>query len=335
MPKGKKILFVVTRRIGDSMAITPAIRAAYRHYPNAEIVVICKKGLTDLFLNNPFISKVITVSTPKAKLLYFLPIKNRFDVCFAYTESRSFVKLANKLSKKTYGFFPDNSDNAIAGVDYIEKPSYVNRPHIILENLELLLKERVQHDGYRMDFQLTEPEKDTAKHTLKVIASDTSMLICLKIASHPQKSFRDWSVERFSELIDLVVEINPRIRFIVVGAKQESQTIDNLCKRHPAHTASFYDQSIRETAAIVFASDLYLGVDTGITQIASCGNFPVVGLYHCLIGRKKAGPLQHPCDFSLDMPVSSDQCKRENGSMDIISAVDVLDSIKRAVKLDA
>jgi|GEM_PF-2977541 len=333
MQNSQKILFVVTRRIGDSIAITPAIRAAYKHYPNAEVVVMCKKGLADLFVNNKFISKVKEIRTPKAKLLYFISVKNRFDVCFAYTDSQSFVKLANKLSKKTYSFFPDNPDKSVAGVYYKEKPNNINRPHIILENLELLLEEGIQHAGYRMNFNLTQTEINQAEFALQSIKQDSSVLICLKITSHPQKSFRDWSVERFSELISLIVGVDPGARFVVVGAKQESEAIDDLCKKHSACTVSFYDQSIRETAAIVFASDLYLGVDTGITQIASCGNFPIVGLYHCLIGKERAGPLENPCDFSLNMTILSGRCERKKGSMDTIFATDVFDSVKQAIRL--
>jgi len=35
-----KFLFVITKRIGDTMSVTPAIRSVYMHYPNYEITVL-------------------------------------------------------------------------------------------------------------------------------------------------------------------------------------------------------------------------------------------------------------------------------------------------------
>jgi len=330
----KKILFVVTRRIGDSIAITPAIRAAYKHYPSANIIVICKKGLSDIFLNNRFISNVIEISTPRAKLKYFFSMKNRFDVCFAYTENRSFLKLANRIAKITYNYYPNNEKNLITGVQYIEQPDKKSREHIILENLALLSLEGIQHNGYRMDFELMQQEQDNVNIKLSQLKQKDSLLVCLKIKSHPQKNFRDWSIARFSELIDLLIGAAPGIKFAIVGAKQESESIDDLCNRHPFCTKAFYGQSLRETAAIVFASDLYIGVDTGVTQIASCGSVPMIGLYHCLITKERAGPLEHPSDFSINMSVPTSGCSRSYGSMDVILAKDILRIVEQAVKLN-
>ncbi len=126
-------------------------------------------------------------------------------MCFAYTENRSFLKLANRIAKTTYSYYPNNEKNLITGAQYIEQPDKIQREHIVLENLALLSAEGIQHDGYRMDLELTQREKDKINVKLAQLKQDNSLLVCLKIKSHPQKSFRDWSITRFSKLIYLHV----------------------------------------------------------------------------------------------------------------------------------
>ncbi len=72
----------------------------------------------------------------------------------------------------------------------------------------------------------------------------------------------------------------------------------------------------------------------GVTQIASCGNVPMIGLYQCLITKERAGPLEHPCDFSLNMPTPSSGCSKNLNSMGIISAKDVFHAAEKAVRLN-
>jgi heptosyltransferase-3 len=59
---------------------------------------------------------------------------------------------------------------------------------------------------------------------------------------------------------------------------------------------------LRETAALMSITDLYLGVDTGPTHVMSAFDVPLVGLYHCFSPGRLIGPLDHPCFYAVDHP---------------------------------
>jgi len=325
-----RILFVITKRIGDALSVTPAIRSVSKHYPNCEITVYCKNILTDLFADNPYVNNVVIFSSSKAKLLSIIQFRKIFDECFFYSENRSLFGLAIKNSKKVFAFdspYLKNIDN----VEIVRRFSPEQRPHIIKENLELISRANINLHGTQMNYYLSKEDISYQNNFFLQIRQGNEKIFCLKIMSDPGKKFRDWSLTRFAELIGLILENYANSQIIIVGSISEKVSANELCRINTKRIHAFCDQTLAQTAAIVFGSDLYIGVDTGITQIASCSNKPMIGLYHCLIGKKKAGPLNNKFDYSIDMSIPKEGCQRKEGSMDIISAREVFFRIDKAL----
>jgi len=325
-----KVLFVITKRIGDALSVTPAIRSVYKHYPNCEITVYCKNNLTDLFADNPYVKNIKVFSSSKAKLLSIIQFRKIFDKCFFYSENKSFFGLAIKNSKNVFAFdspYLKKIDN----VEIIRRFLPEQRPHIIIENLELISRANINLNGTQMDYYLSEEDVAYQNNFFQRIRQGNEKIFCLKIMSDPGKKFRDWSLNRFSELILLILENYAFSQVLIVGSSSEKLAANKLCSIYPERVHAFCNQSLSQTAAIVFGSDFYIGVDTGITQIASCSNKPMIGLYHCLIGKRKAGPLNNKLDYSIDMPTPEKGCLRKEGTMDIISAKEVFLKINKVL----
>jgi len=322
-----RVLFVITKRIGDAMSVTPAIRSVYKHYPNCEITVYCKNNLTDLFVGNPYVKNINTFSSSKAKLLSIIQFRKIFEKCFFYSENKSLFGLAIKNSKNVFAFdspYLKKNDN----VEIIRRFSPKHRPHIIIENLELISRANINSDGTQMDYFLSEEDVSYQSNLFQRIRQGNEKIFCLKIMSDPGKKFRDWSLNRFSELIRLILENYAFSQVLIVGSSSEKGEASKLCSINLKRVHAFCNQTLSKTAAIVFGSDFYIGVDTGITQIASCSKKPMIGLYHCLIGKRKAGPLNNRLDHSIDMPTPEEGCLRKEGSIDIITAKEVFSKIK-------
>ena len=325
-----KVLFVITKRIGDALSVTPAIRSVYKHYPNCEITVYCKNNLTDLFADNPYVKNIKVFSSSKAKLLSIIQFRKIFDKCFFYSENKSFFGLAIKNSKNVFAFdspYLKKIDN----VEIVRRFLPEQRPHIIIENLELISRANINLNGTQMDYYLSEEDVAYQNNFFQRIRQGNEKIFCLKIMSDPGKKFRDWSLNRFSELIRLILENYAFSQVLIVGSSSEKLAANKLCSIYPERVHAFCNQSLSQTAAIVFGSDFYIGVDTGITQIASCSNKPMIGLYHCLIGKRKAGPLNNKLDYSIDMPTPEKGCLRKEGTMDIITAKEVLLKINKVL----
>jgi len=325
-----KILFVITKRIGDALSVTPAIRSVHEHYSNCEITVYCKKNLTDLFVGNPYIKNIRIFSSSKAKLLSIIQFRKIFDKCFFYSENKSFFSLAIKNSKNVFAFESPHLKN-IDNVEIIKRFSPEIRPHIITENLELISMAKINPSGSQMDYFLSEEDVSYQNNFFKRIRQGNEKIFCLKIMSDPGKKFRDWSLDRFSELTRLILANYASSQILIVGSSSERLTANKLGSIDSKRIHVFCNQTLAQTAAIVFGSDFYIGVDTGITQIASCSNKPMIGLYHCLIGKKKAGPLNNKHDHSIDMAIPKEGCNRKVGSMDIITAEEVFLKINKVL----
>jgi heptosyltransferase-3 len=324
----KNLLFVITRRIGDTIAITPSIRSAYLHYPNAKITLICKPGLEGIFEQNKYIYQVKSF-TAKTAIIGQLYLRKKYELSFIFTENKSFLKLAKKVSQTGYAYTPDNKRNLIHGITYIPRKDKHRRPHIIIENLMVLEPEKITAESYALDFTLKHNERKNAYDKLIDIKTSSSLTICLKIKSHPAKSFRDWPLEHFIKLSALILAYDPNANFIIVGSIEEAKEIEKLTNNFPKNMHPHYRQNLRETASLIYQCDMYIGVDTGITHIAACKKFPIIGLYHHGIGSKKAGPYKHPMDFSLDSP-ALDGVKDRSHAMQMLSPESVFNAFLNA-----
>jgi ADP-heptose:LPS heptosyltransferase len=59
-----RILWVRTDSIGDNVLASSTLEPIKKYYPNAEIAVVCRQSVSDLYQACPFVSKVITFSAP-------------------------------------------------------------------------------------------------------------------------------------------------------------------------------------------------------------------------------------------------------------------------------
>jgi heptosyltransferase III len=60
-----KFLFIKLKHIGDTLLLTPAVRAVRQAYPNAEIWVVVRKGCESILAGCPDIDRVLTSAAPE------------------------------------------------------------------------------------------------------------------------------------------------------------------------------------------------------------------------------------------------------------------------------
>ncbi|SRR6266513_1115598 len=85
----------------------------------------------------------------------------------------------------------------------------------------------------------------------------------------------------------------------------------------PAMRAIEKIHTLRETAALMSCTDLYVGVDTGPTHLMSTFDIPRVGLHHCISSSKLTGLADHPCFYAVDRPRARDRCTEQTGMAEI------------------
>src|SRR5665811_757506 len=81
----KRVLVIVTRRIGDVLLATPLIRTIREAWPKTSIDVLVYKNTEGVIVNNPDIEKIITIdedSTIGSDINPILKIFRRYDISF-------------------------------------------------------------------------------------------------------------------------------------------------------------------------------------------------------------------------------------------------------------
>ena len=133
------------------------------------------------------------------------------------------------------------------------------------------------------------------------------------------------------ELCKKIFDKNPNVHFLIYGGRseKEKEKLDWLFNGLSGYATSFIGMPLRETAAVMSKTRLYIGVDTGPTHIMSTFNIPMIVLFHCKLKSEIYGALEHPCYFAIDHP-NKKNCS-ETSAMSDISVKRVLEAVNKAL----
>ncbi len=125
-----------------------------------------------------------------------------------------------------------------------------------------------------------------------------SFLFGYKVFSLPSRSWRDWSVYRFFELSQLILQVKPEAKFLLFGGVAEGEKLGELQKMIGSEIAFlFVNLSLRQVGAMMSNLNLYVGVDTGLTHMMSSFYVPMGILYRQKDPSEFAKPIGHSfCD---------------------------------------
>ena len=176
--------------------------------------------------------------------------------------------------------------------------------HSVRLSLRLTDALGVPHAGYRLAYRVTDAESAWAEGRLRAIDPGArGPRIGLQVASFPTKAYRDWPAGHFVELARRVHARWSGAHFLIFGGPGDRERAGWIAGQlGAACTVLAGSLSLRETAALMSRTDLYVGVDTGPTHIMGCFDIPLVGLYHCYSPSSLIGALEHPCYYPVDHP---------------------------------
>jgi ADP-heptose:LPS heptosyltransferase len=153
-------------------------------------------------------------------------------------------------------------------------------PHEVETNLSVVatLVGSVSLGTPKVEIFLLAKDRDGAAARLRALGiSDGVPLVTI----HPGASWRPraWRPERFAEVARRILERNAA-HVVFVGSAEERDIADSiraLLRHERAHF--LFDAPLRETAALIERSALFIGNDSGIAHIAAACGTPVIALY--------------------------------------------------------
>lgn len=324
-------LFINVSRIGDTMFCIPAMRAVATAYPGSAITALAHPRRVDVLRELPFLAEVGTISKRSAWSRARLA-GARYDFALVYGFDKSLVRYALRAARQVVAFRQNDPALDQQFHHCVPVPPFQSE-HAVLQYLRLPAALGVEPAGLRLSYCVLPAEAAEARARLAAdVPAAATPLIGLQVASFPTKGYRDWPVAHFLELSERIVRDWPRAHFIIYGGTEERERVQWL-KQALKQRATLYAgrMTLRQTAAVMSLTDLYVGVDTGPTHLMSTFDIPLVGLYHCLSSSRHTGPLEHPCFYPVEHPRARGDCN-ERATMAEISVDTVLTAALRALR---
>jgi heptosyltransferase-3 len=291
LPAPRDILYINVSRIGDTLLVTPAVRAVAARWPQARIHLLAHPKREEVLRFLPFVHRTGTIEKQRARFMGWLPGKP-YDLAFVCNFDTPLIEYAQLCQA-------------------VEHPA-LQTTHAV--DIQLMLPAAVgaAPAGKALSYRVTADEAQWAARFLAGHGAEQKHpLIGLQVASFPTKAYRDWPPAHFSELCRRIRTRWPDAHFLIFGGALEKDRTEALAAElGNAATLCAGKLSLRETAALMNRVDLYVGVDTGPTHLMGAMQRPMVALYHGYSPSRVLAPLDHPCLYAIDHP-QADRCTPE------------------------
>lgn len=295
-------LFVNVARIGDTLLATPAMSAIAAAYPGCSITALAHPKRMEVLEGLPFLERVGGITKNSAPWMGWFGGR-RYDYALVCGFDEPLLAYALRVAKRVVAFRQKSDElNRSLYCCVQEAPAYTR--HAVYHRLSLTEAIGIPAAGRRLAYRVTPRETTWAQARLATdVPAGASPLIGLHVATFPKKTFRRWPVEHFASLAERIVSEWPGAHFLIYGGNEEPERTRWLKERiHGRATLYAGIVSLRETAALMSLTDLYVGLDTGPTHIMGAFDIPLVSLHHCQIPSRLIAPLDHPCSYALDHP---------------------------------
>src|SRR6267154_661305 len=323
-------LFINVARIGDTLLATPAMRAIAAAHPGCRITALAHPKRAEVLRGLPFIARVGSITKNTAPWRGLLGGR-RYDYALVYGFDEALVAYALRVAGSVVAF--RQHDQALNRRLYrcVDEPP-AGAEHAVLHRLRLVAALGVPAAGRRLAYSVTPDEATAARARLTAEAPANAFpLVGMNVATFPTKLFRRWPIEQFGELSARVAAEWPHAHVLIFGGDEEQEGARRLKERLGDRATLFAGRlTLRESAALMSQTDVYLGLDTGLTHIMSAFDIPLLALYHCRIPSRQIAPLDHPRLYALDHPRLGGDCT-ESTPMSEITVDAVLAQVRRAL----
>jgi heptosyltransferase-3 len=254
---GLKLLLVKLNHLGDTLLLTPTLRALRSRFPDARIDVVVRQGCETVLEGNSDVSKTIVVPGAAA---FGAVLGRRYDYAFDLSNSDR-AKLLIALSGARVRAI--NEWHAELGW----KRRFFNR----FTRFEWALEHQVLRD-YRAVADVVElpPPGPLVMNTDVRVDAPAEPYVVI----HPVSrwTFKQWLPERWAAVADA-------LPYPAVFTHGPGESVDDILKAAKKTHRKATGITLRQLARLIQGARLFLGVDTVAMHIAAAVQAPVVALF--------------------------------------------------------
>jgi heptosyltransferase-3 len=302
VPPVRSIVVINVARIGDTLLVTPALRALAARWPGAAITFLGHPKRVEVMQHLPFLAATGPISKHRARWRGWLS-RRRWDLAFVYGFDRALVSYALRAARDVVAFRQGSPALDARLMRCVEAPVPLS-DHAVVMLLSLTRALGIPDAGLGLSYAVTAEERDAARGLLarKGLAA-AQPLVGLQVRAFPTKAWRDWPIEHFAALCRRIVERWPGAHFLLFGGGDDRTRTEQLARLIPERATSLAGSlGLRQSAAVMSELHLFIGLDSGPTHIAGALGVPLIGLYHCLIPSRVIKPLGRQGVHVVDHP---------------------------------
>ncbi|MBF0460463.1 MAG: glycosyltransferase family 9 protein [Magnetococcales bacterium] len=312
------ILVINVARIGDTLLITPILRAIKQAYPHHQLGCLAHPKRMTVLTGLPFIDTLDSI-TPHSQWWRGRFVRQRpWDAALVYGQDAALIRYAARVATRVVAF--QQRDSASTALLHPAVPHPTQPIHAVAGRMLLPEALGIHSTDPALAYQVLPTEAAWAKNWLTTQrVNQSGPLVGLQFTSFATKSYRDWPLSHFIDLAETLLAHFPGTRFFPLGDQHNRTKETAFCSRFPQHTVRTSGLfNLRESAAIMQNLDLYVGVDTGPTHLAGALGIPMVALYHCRFPGRNLMPLGRPHVRILEHPHLDDgDCSAQSPMSDI------------------
>lgn len=289
----KNFLIFGHNYIGDTLMLTPAIRALKSKFPESRIIAVASKSASPVLKRNPDVWKVVETGKVRGVwgifgvLSLFLKLRNielkelgkeKFYACINFLTSFKFAVIGFLLSKKQIG-----QDKTLNNFFFQDKIGFDGDLHNIDKSLKFIepfyIIQKYQNRNYV--YEVYEEDIKNARNILKnsFKGYDENIKVILFSPGSTRKS-KEANPETFSLFADY---LNERGYYIIITGSQRDKELSQkilskIANKHlSADIAGLTD--IYMLGGLIKLSSLVVSVDNGTMHLSSAIKTPLIALF--------------------------------------------------------
>lgn len=280
MREPKRILVVVTLRIGDVLLTTPLIRSLRRAWPQAHITALVFAGTEGILKNNPDVDDFITVVRRPRFFEHFrllLRLWRSYDLAIStMTNDRAtiYARIGGKYAVGAIDAGTKHQWKRNLLSQYSE--TEIVNTHTVLNYLRL-----ADMVGAKRCYEVVVGWRDEHIATVRAaIPFDMEVQPYVVLHAFPMYVYKAWKKEAWLELATWLEEKGMRIVLTGGNDPAELANVKALQQLMPAGTVNVSGGlGFSEVAYLLSEARAYVGPDTVVTHLAAAVGTPTVALF--------------------------------------------------------
>ncbi|TEU06574.1 MAG: glycosyltransferase family 9 protein, partial [Candidatus Aminicenantes bacterium] len=261
---------------------TPAVSALRKAFPDAFISYVVEEPFRELVEGNPDLNEVIVLEKNQS-LRDFLGLirkirKENYDVVLDFHSGprSSLITLFSKARLKLG--YRIKYRNFIYHIKLSRKPE-TGYFHSVENHINFVKALGVDVET-PPPLKIPQARKNEVVKVKKYIGEnglERFKIITIHIGAGNE--FRDWGVENWAKLINLLVK-RPQVKVVLIGAAEDKKAEKEILKKSKDSILSQVGKlNLREVRELISNSSLFVGPDSGPMHIAASTSTPIVALF--------------------------------------------------------